>query len=132
VNAAGAQRGRRDMIDGKDKRKDRRQPMRYMAWIALAPNDLHHCLVSDASTSGARIDIKDAEKFPDHFLLFLSNNGSARRICRVVWRNPNQLGVRFERSMAAAEKPATPENGAGKQDAGTQSNAASAETPEPA
>ena len=117
------------MINGKDKRKDRRQPMRYMAWIALAPNDLHHCLVSDASDSGARVDIKDAEKFPDHFVLFLSNNGSARRICRVVWRNPNQLGVRFERSMAAAEKATAAETGADKKDAGSQK---SAETPEPA
>ena len=86
----------------KDKRMQRRKPMRYTAWLALGPNDLHGCVLSDISDSGARIDVEDSGKVPDRFFLFLSSNGAARRVCRVMWRKPTQLGVKFERSFAEA------------------------------
>jgi PilZ domain len=87
----------------KDKRNSRRRPMRYSAWLALGPNEMCVCTVSDISETGARIDVEGAKEFPDHFMLFLSHNGSARRACRVMWRTPRQLGVRFESHLAAAE-----------------------------
>ena len=40
---------------------------------------------------------------PDRFPLFLSRNGSARRVCTVVWRKPKQLGVTFAVRLAAAD-----------------------------
>ena len=87
-----------------DKRKSLRRPMRYTAWLGLAANKLHGCVLSDISDSGARIDVEDSKPIPDEFMLLLSSNGSARRKCRVVWRKPRQLGVKFDRRLAAAER----------------------------
>jgi hypothetical protein len=86
-----------------DKRKALRRPIRYSAWLALGPDDLHGCVLSDVSDTGARIDIDETKEIPDHFMLWLSNSGSARRKCKVVWRKPRQLGVNFERRINAAE-----------------------------
>jgi hypothetical protein len=52
--------------------------------------------LSDISHIGARINIPDSEAIPDNFVLFLAENGSARRRCRVIWRKPRELGVKFE------------------------------------
>ena len=93
-------------MNAKDKRKQHRKPMRYTAWLALAPKELYGCALSDISDSGARIDVEDSSKVPDRFFLFLSSNGAARRVCRVVWRKPTQLGVKFERTFAEAGTPA--------------------------
>jgi hypothetical protein len=86
----------------KDKRKARRRPLRRSAWVALGPNDLHGCKLFDVSEAGARIEVEDAAPIPDQFMLFLSKNGAARRACQVVWRNSNQLGVKFEKHLTAA------------------------------
>jgi hypothetical protein len=84
-----------------DKRRARRRPLRYAAWIALGPDDRRACVLSDVSDSGARIEIDEPDDVPENFLLLLSNNGAARRACRVVWREQRQLGVRFEQRVAA-------------------------------
>lgn len=95
----------------KDKRKARRRPLRHTACALIAPKQLHGCMVSDVSDSGARIDVDDSSKLPDSFVLLLSMRGRVRRACHVVWRKPNQLGVKFERAVADAEKkkPARPQ-----------------------
>jgi hypothetical protein len=68
------------------------------------------CVVSDISDTGARIDVQDSNAIPDQFVLLLSSNGAARRFCRVVWRKPTQMGVKFERSLAdAASATLTPQ-----------------------
>jgi hypothetical protein len=46
--------------------------------------------------------VQDSTTIPDHFVLMLSSNGAARRFCRVMWRKPTQVGVKFERSLADA------------------------------
>jgi hypothetical protein len=43
---------------------------------------------------------------PDRFTLLLSGNGSPRRNCRVVWRQPTQIGVDFGRRLPADERVA--------------------------
>jgi hypothetical protein len=88
----------------KDKRKSKRRPVRYSAWIALEPHQLHGCVLSDVSDTGARIDIDESKAIPDQFMLLLSSNGSARRKCKVVWRKPRQIGVTFERRLADGER----------------------------
>jgi len=87
-----------------EKRAARRQPLRYTAWLAVTAEQRIGCVVSDVSETGARIDVQDSKIIPDHFVLMLSSSGAARRICRVVWRKPTQLGVKFERSLADAAK----------------------------
>lgn len=88
----------------KDKRKSRRRQIRYTAWMALSAEAQLACALSDISETGARIDIDDSEKVPDRFELWLAANGSARRICNVVWRTPTQIGVRFERHLAEDDR----------------------------
>lgn len=87
-----------------DKRKAVRRPIRYTAWIALDGKELHGCVLSDVSESGARIDIDDSKKIPDDFTLWLASNGSARRKCHVVRRSGRQIGVTFERQPIVGEK----------------------------
>ena len=88
----------------KDNRKSRRRQVRYTAWMALSAEARHACALSDISETGARIDVDDADSVPDNFELWLASNGSARRICQVVWRKPTQIGVRFERRLADADR----------------------------
>jgi len=84
----------------KDQRKSKRQQMRYSAWLTLGHGQLHGCVLSNVSDSGACIDVQDATTLPDRFFLLLSNSGSARRDCRVIWRKARRVGVEFERARA--------------------------------
>lgn len=86
----------------KDQRKAVRRPMRYTAWIAVAPDKLRGCVLADISDTGGRLDIDDSDAIPDRFTLWLARNGSAKRACRVVWRQARQLGVAFDRVAAPA------------------------------
>lgn len=87
----------------KDKRKFRRRPIRYTAWVTLGPDELHGCVLSDVSDSGARLEVEDSRKVPDRFVLLLSSKDTTRRNCRVIWREPTQLGVEYEPSLPGAE-----------------------------
>ncbi len=116
----------------KEKRRAKRQPLRYTAWVALTAEQRHGCVVSDVSDTGTRIDVQDSKILPDNFVLMLTSNGAARRYCRVVWRKPTQVGVKFERSLAeAAQATLAPKSDAGAKDAPAQ-NAAKPATAEPA
>jgi len=88
----------------KNKRKSLRRQIRYTAWLVLDGDQLHGCVLSDASDSGARIEIEDSKIVPDAFMLLLTGNGSARRKCRVVWRKPQQVGVKFEQRLARHDR----------------------------
>jgi len=70
--------------------------MRFEAWLSLEGGERCDCAVFDISHIGARINIPDSEAIPDNFVLFFAENGSARRRCRVIWRKPRELGVKFE------------------------------------
>ena len=86
----------------KEKRSARRQPLHYTARVAVTADKRLGCVISDVSDTGSRIDVQDSKTIPDYFVLMLSSNGAARRIYRVVWRKLTQMGVKFERSLAAA------------------------------
>jgi hypothetical protein len=86
-----------------DKRHAQRRSIRYTAWVALEGEKLHGCVLSDVSDTGARIDVEASKALPDHFVLLLASRGSPRRNCRVVWREPHQIGVTFERKLTEAD-----------------------------
>jgi hypothetical protein len=90
-----------------DKRKAKRRRLRRSAWVALGPDDLQACTLSDVSDAGARLEVDETVSIPDHFILFLSSNGAARRSCEVVWRQARQVGVKFGNRLASTT-PATP------------------------
>jgi PilZ domain len=94
------------MRTDKDKRKTKRQSMRYTAWISPEPGKSHGCVLSDISETGARIRVEDADAIPDSFMLLLARNGRALRPCRVKWRKPNQIGVTFVTHLAIAASDA--------------------------
>lgn len=70
--------------------------MRHDAWVVLEGDERHECALSDISGIGARINLADTDPIPDSFVLLLAANGAARRRCRVIWRKPRELGVKFE------------------------------------
>ena len=70
--------------------------MTHDAWVIFEDGKRNKCVWSDISDRGACINIKDAEDIPDNFVLLLSESGTPRRRCRVIWRKPRQLGVKFE------------------------------------
>ncbi len=92
----------------KDKRKNRRQSVRYTAWVVLPDGKRHSCLLSDISDAGARINMPDVDILPDEFVLLLSVNGAAQRACNVIWRTPRQLGVTFKRIEVSAASSIVP------------------------
>ena len=87
-----------------NKRKSKRRLIRYTAWLVLEGDHLHGCMLSDASDTGARLNVEDSKIIPDTFTLLLAGNGSAQRTCRVVWRKPQQVGVKFERRLAKSNR----------------------------
>jgi hypothetical protein len=88
----------------KDKRRAIRRPMRYNAILVLEDETQRGCILSDISDTGARIDVATADELPDRFMLLLSGNGAARRRCRVVWRQPTQVGVNFDGRLPPDER----------------------------
>jgi hypothetical protein len=80
-----------------EQRKKIRKPLRHGAWLHFETGTSASATISDVSDTGARLDVDEPDSIPDRFVLLLSKNGKARRLCRVVWRNEHQLGVQFER-----------------------------------
>lgn len=91
-----------------DKRKSLRRSVRYTAWMVREGDELHGCALFDISETGARIEVEDSQNIPDQFMLLLSGNGKARRKCRVVWRQPHQIGVKFETRLAPDDRAKMP------------------------
>jgi hypothetical protein len=95
-----------------DKRRAIRRPMRYNAMLVFPGNVQRPCVLSDISDTGARIDVGSADELPDTFVLLLSGNGAPRRKCRVVWRQPTQVGVNFDGRLPPEERVGlVPEHG---------------------
>jgi PilZ domain len=70
--------------------------MRHDAWLVLDTGQRCKCVLSNVSSRGACINVHDSEAIPDNFMLLLAANSSAWRRCRVIWRKPRQLGVKFD------------------------------------
>jgi hypothetical protein len=54
------------------------------------------CQVRDISPGGARLIVfTDTDGIPDTFSLLLDPTHKVRRVCRVAWRSPTEVGVEF-------------------------------------
>lgn len=79
-----------------EKRQSPRQRVNYPAWIDTGDGgEVQNCTLFDISGHGARIVVKQPDAMPEEFSLVLSNDGSIRRRCRVVWRSDAQVGVQY-------------------------------------
>lgn len=54
------------------------------------------CVITNISDHGAHINVADSDSLPDNFMLLLAENGATRRRCRVIWRKPREVGVKFD------------------------------------
>jgi len=54
-----------------------------------------HCGIRNLSDTGACLRLDDPNGVPESFNLVF-DSGEPSRLCRVVWRNARQIGVRFE------------------------------------
>lgn len=79
-----------------DNRKAARQRLTYPSAVITADGMRHECRFADISASGARLEVKNPTRFPDKFILILSERGKVMRRCEVVWRSEKYLGVRFQ------------------------------------
>ena len=53
------------------------------------------CTVGNLSKLGAALNVASPVGIPDEFALIIPSDG-ARTACRVVWRKPDQIGIRFQ------------------------------------
>jgi hypothetical protein len=79
-----------------DKRKARRHRLRRNAWAVLEAGQRFECVITNISDRGAHISIADSDALPDSFVLLLAENGATRRRCRVIWRKPREIGIKFD------------------------------------
>jgi hypothetical protein len=79
-----------------DHRRHRRQPVHYPAWMVFGPGQPpQRCMLSDISTSGAKIMVDDDLDPPPEFKLLLSAKDNKPRTCRIVWRDGPIVGIEF-------------------------------------
>ena len=62
--------------------------------ILFEPAGTMDCVVRNLSAAGACLEVSHAAALPPSFVLIIKPE-IARRICAVVWRAPNRIGVRF-------------------------------------
>lgn len=87
-----------------DQRKSRRRPINYLARLELRPGRAVGCMLSDISDTGARLEVPYPDKVPDRFRLWLTQSGTARRNCEVVWRKAREMGVKFDRRLTDTQR----------------------------
>jgi hypothetical protein len=89
-----------------EQRKTLRRSIRYPGVIDLGGDQTPiPCTLCDASQDGAQLLIDDSRPLPDGFVLVLGYDGTARRLCKVVWRSENQVGVEFIKRLPTASRP---------------------------
>lgn len=83
----------------------RKKPRRQFHYNASVLTDdktpPHPCAISDISETGARLVLQTECEVPDRFMLLLTRDGKARRICRVIWREGTLIGVEFPQPVSA-------------------------------
>jgi hypothetical protein len=96
-------------------RRHERKPFEYTARMSFGDGSAPHpCEILDISDGGARLHVNAPNKVPDTFKLLLSSHETAFRLCEVVRRTDNEIGVRFRRrsnpSATPQPKPHPPRN----------------------
>ncbi|HZC56604.1 MAG TPA: PilZ domain-containing protein [Xanthobacteraceae bacterium] len=78
-------------------RRSPRNRVRCVATIKLGAGATpRHCLVTDISAEGVRLQVKDLDDL-DEFVLFFNNVGGPARdgTYKVVWKDGNDVGAEF-------------------------------------
>jgi hypothetical protein len=65
------------------------------AWLVINGRADRECVVMDASSSGAKVLVREGSGIPDRFELAFFQEASRRRRCEVIWRRVRVLGIKF-------------------------------------
>ena len=83
---------------GAEHRRKARQQFHYRASIFLEDDPVpRSCAIADISESGAKVTLDSRGRAAGAVHSFAHPTGSARRLCRVVWRTGMTIGVKFVR-----------------------------------
>jgi hypothetical protein len=73
-----------------------RRKLRIPVVVTLETGErITQAVTLDVSKGGAKLKLDRSIELPDQFFITLSERGDVQRLCRVVWRGVNELGVRF-------------------------------------
>ena len=78
-----------------EQRRSQRESTYKAARIGAGTRATMHCGIRNLSPTGACLRVDDPQDVPEFFNLVF-DSGEPSRSCRVVWRSPRQIGVRFE------------------------------------
>ena len=82
---------------GQGRRKSPRRNFHCSAKV-IGPDAIHwDGFIVDISGSGARLEFFDTRDIPDEFSLLIGGQSSVKRLCHVIWRSHDRLGVKFVR-----------------------------------
>jgi hypothetical protein len=99
-----ADRDKKDEEKGRERRVVQRTRVRRNAKIIVPRRSpVIHCTVQNITSGGACLKVANTFGVPESFQLTFEL-GRTRRLCRVVWRTDDQLGVAFESDERTAAK----------------------------
>ena len=79
-----------------ERRKSRRQGVIHTAWVRTANDPLPFvCVLWDVSDGGARLSVAQPEALPDTITITLKRDDAVGTVCRIAWRNRDQIGIEF-------------------------------------
>ena len=85
-----------------ERRGVKRTPVLRNAKIILNHRySIVHCTLQNLTDDGACLSLASTYRLPDTFELTFEH-GRSRRVCRVIWRTHNRLGVAFEKPVEAS------------------------------
>ena len=85
----------RDSAEGR--RKSPRRNFHYFAKVIGPDATQWDGFIVDISESGAQLEVFDTAGIPEQFSLLVGGHGAVKRLCHVVWRSHDRLGVKFLR-----------------------------------
>lgn len=92
----------------KEMRKRPRRQAQGTAWILIDKQvPPIECAIADLSAIGTCVVLRRDQNLPDHFILLLSENGTAWQNCRLVWRTGLKIGIEFSDGSTDKARPGT-------------------------
>jgi PilZ domain-containing protein len=89
---------------GLERRKFPRRTVIDTAWIdADDGTPPYVCVLWDISEGGARLTVASHKALPDKFILRKTRGDANGRRCVVVWRSPEEIGLKFLNSESVGD-----------------------------
>lgn len=92
----------------KEMRRKPRRRAQGTAWILIDKQvPPIECTIADLSAQGTCVILQRDQGLPNHFILLLSENGTAWQNCRLVWRTGLKIGIEFSDGFTDKSRPGT-------------------------